>query len=144
MRIKELFAKDIDRSINGVIKVGQDDEALIEQELSEYVITRELAGHFADFFESYTAAIDVPTDKMGVWITGFFGSGKSHFLKMLSYLLANRAVAGKPAIDYFDGKIDDAMVLSQMKRAVSVPTEAILFNIDSKIAALESLIDRID
>lgn len=132
MRIKELFAKDIDRSINGVIKVGQDDEALIEQELAEYVVTRELARHFADFFESYTAAMDVPTDKIGVWITGFFGSGKSHFLKMLSYLLANRVVAGRRAIDYFDGKIDDAMVLSQMKRAVGVPTEAILFNIDSK------------
>lgn len=132
MRIKDLFAKDIDRSINGVIKVYQDDEALIEQELSEYVVTRELARHFADFFESYTTAIDVPTGNMGAWITGFFGSGKSHFLKMLSYLLANRVVAGKPAIDYFDGKIEDAMVLSQMKRAVSIPTEAILFNIDSK------------
>lgn len=132
MQIKDLFEKDIDRSINGVVKVAQDDEALIKQELSEYVITTELSRHFADFFESYTQAIDVPTDKIGVWITGFFGSGKSHFLKMLSYLLSNRVVDGNAAIDYFDGKVEDPMVFSQMKRAASIPTESILFNIDSK------------
>ncbi|MDO4443489.1 MAG: BREX system P-loop protein BrxC [Slackia sp.] len=132
MQIKELFDKDIDRFINGVIKVGQDDEISIGQELSEYVITRELSKHFAAFFETYTHAIDVPTDRIGVWISGFFGSGKSHFLKMLSYLLPNKMAAGKRAIDYFDGKVEDAMVYSQMKRACSIPTEAILFNIDDK------------
>ena len=81
MIIQDLFSKDINRNINGVVKVSQDDEASIKQELSEYVVTRELQRHFADFFESYTAAIDVPTDRVGVWISGFFGSGKSHFLK---------------------------------------------------------------
>ncbi|WP_251231669.1 BREX system P-loop protein BrxC [Adlercreutzia aquisgranensis] len=132
MEIKQLFEKDINRSINGVIKVGQDDEALVKQELSEYVVTRELARHFADFFENYSSAIDQPTDKIGVWITGFFGSGKSHFLKMLSYLLSNRVVDGTPAIDYFDGKVQDPMVYNMMRRSVGVPTEAILFNIDTK------------
>lgn len=132
MKVKELFEKDIDRSINGVVKVSQNDEASISQELSEYVITRELSKHFATFFENYTRAVDVPTDKIGVWISGFFGSGKSHFLKMLSYLLANNVTAGKHAIDYFDGKVEDALVYSQMKRACAVPTEVILFNIDDK------------
>ena len=132
VQIKELFEKDINRSINGVVKVSQDDEASISQELSEYVITRELSKHFAGFFENYTRAIDVPTDKIGVWISGFFGSGKSHFLKMLSYLLSNNVVAGKRAIGYFDGKVEDAMVYSQMKRACAIPTEVILFNIDDK------------
>lgn len=132
MIIKDLFAKDINRSINGVIKVSQNDEASIQQELSEYVVTRELQGHFASFFENYEEALDLPTDKIGVWISGFFGSGKSHFLKMLSYLLANEEVAGKRAIDYFDGKMQDSLVYSKMRRCAEVPTEAILFNIDSK------------
>ena len=122
MQISNLFAKDINRSINGVIKVNQDDTESMRQELSEYVITSELSRHFSDFFEVYDRAIDVPTDKIGVWISGFFGSGKSHFLKMLSYLLSNKVVDGMPAIEYFDGKVADPMIYSQMKRASSIPT----------------------
>lgn len=132
MIIQDLFSKDINRNINGVVKVSQDDEASIKQELSEYVVTRELQRHFADFFESYTAAIDVPTDRVGVWISGFFGSGKSHFLKILSYLLANKEIAGQKPIDYFADKMLDPIVYSHMKRACEMPTEAILFNIDDK------------
>lgn len=77
------FQKDIHRNINGVIKVGQLDSENIRQELEEYVVTRELDKHFHTFFDRYTNAISNPTDKMGIWISGFFGSGKSHFLKIL-------------------------------------------------------------
>lgn len=134
MIIKDLFAKPIDRDIKGVIKVGQDDSANIKQELEEYVVTRELQKHFRDFFESYKRGVIGNTDKMGVWISGFFGSGKSHFLKILSYLLANKEVDGKKAIDYFidDNKISDSLVLADMRLAATVPTDVILFNIDSK------------
>ena len=83
MQVRELFYKDIERDIKGVIKIGQDDEAYIHQELDEYVVTKELSKHFSDFFDSYNKSIDNYTDKMGVWISGFFGSGKSHFLKIL-------------------------------------------------------------
>lgn len=134
MNIKELFAKPIDRDIKGVIKVGQDDNANVRQELEEYVVTRELQKHFAEFFSSYKRGITGTTDKMGVWISGFFGSGKSHFLKILSYLLANKTVDGKAAVDYFieDQKIVDSAVLADMRLAASVPTDVILFNIDSR------------
>ena len=130
MKIQTMFQKDINRDINGVIKVAQDDEKSLHQELSEYIITKELRRHFRTFFDNYTKAIDLPTDKMGVWISGFFGSGKSHFLKMLSYLLSNRKVQGVPAIDYFKDKFDDPMMYAQAVRSVSIPTESILFNID--------------
>lgn len=134
MYIKNMFAKPIDRNIKGVIKVGQADDENVKQELEEYVVTRELQKHFADFFSSYKKGIVGNTDAMGVWISGFFGSGKSHFLKILSYLLDNRIVDGKSAIEYFidDNKIKDQMVLADMKLAASIPTDAILFNIDSK------------
>lgn len=132
MHIRDIFDKDINRSINGVIKVQQSDEESVKQELSEYVVTRELQGHFAHFFESYARALDVPTDKIGVWISGFFGSGKSHFLKMLSYVLENGEVGGKRVIDYFDGKLKDPLVYENMRRCAEVPTEAMLFDIDAK------------
>lgn len=134
MIIKNMFAKSIDRDIKGVIKVGQDDNVNIQQELEEYVVTRELQKHFRDFFASYKKGINENTDKMGVWISGFFGSGKSHFLKILSYLLANKEVNGKKAFDYFveDSKILDPMVLADMRLASTIPTDVVLFNIDSK------------
>ena len=132
MKIKDMFYKDINREIKGVIKIGQEDDSNVYQELDEYVVTRELSKHFSDFFESYKKGIVGHTDKMGVWISGFFGSGKSHFLKILSYLLENKEVKGKKAVDYFDGKIKDPMVLADMKLAGNTSCDVILFNIDSK------------
>lgn len=134
MKIGQMFAKPIDRDMKGVIKVGQDDNLNMQQELEEYVVTRELQKHFRDFFDSYKRGIHGNTDKMGVWISGFFGSGKSHFLKILSYLLENKVVNGKTALQYFeeDNKIKDRMVLADMRLAATVPTDVVLFNIDSK------------
>lgn len=134
MQIREMFAKPIDRDLQGVIIVGQDETANVKQELEEYVVTRELQKHFADFFASYKTGIIGNTSKTGVWISGFFGSGKSHFLKILSYLLENKEIAGKKAIDYFvdDNKIADPMVLADMQLAANTPTDVVLFNIDSK------------
>ena len=132
MKLQQIYKSDIDRDINGVIKVAQDDERSIEQELREYIITKELKKHFNTFFDNYERSLDNPTDKIGVWISGFFGSGKSHFLKILSYLLSNDIVAGKHAIEYFADKFEDPMVYAQLERLTKVPTETILFNIDSK------------
>jgi uncharacterized protein (UPF0335 family) len=134
MQIKDIFAKPIDRDIQGVIIVGQDENANAKQELEEYVVTKELQKHFADFFSAYKKGIIATTPKMGVWISGFFGSGKSHFLKILSYVLENRKVAGKFAIDYFkeDKKIIDPIVLADMQLAADTSTDVVLFNIDSK------------
>lgn len=137
MKIQNMFEKKIDRDIKGVIKVGQSDEENIYQELDEYVVTKELRKHFRDFFENYEKGIDGYTDKMGVWISGFFGSGKSHFLKILSYILKNSEVEGKRAIEYFtDGKkIDDSMLIAKMTKAGTISSDVMLFNIDSKGSA---------
>ena len=138
--MKEMFEKEIDRDIQGVIIVGQSEAENVAQELDEYVVTKELQKHFADFFSAYKKGIAGTTPKMGVWISGFFGSGKSHFLKILSYLLANKSVGDKKAIDYFaddsltEGKpkIVDRIVLADMKLAADTDTDVVLFNIDAK------------
>ena len=141
MKIKELFKRPIDRPINGVIKAEQFDAESVWQELEEYVVTKELDVHLRKFFGAYLNAIDNSRDadvasKVGVWVSGFFGSGKSHFIKILSYLLENREVTKgsqtKRAIEFFEEKIQDAMLAADIKRAVSSNTDVILFNIDSK------------
>ena len=132
MKLQNIYSKDINRNINGVIKADQNDDANLQQEFSEYIVTKELRKHFSAFYSKYSKSIEEPTDDIGVWISGFFGSGKSHFLKILSYLLENKEVAGKKAIEYFEEKIDDPMMFAQMEQCCKVPTESILFNIDVK------------
>lgn len=132
MKIRELFSKKIDRPINGVIKVGQDDLDNIYQELSEYVVTKEINRHFDDFYNAYAKCLDGPTDKMGVWIAGFFGSGKSHLLKIISYLLENKEVHGRTTLDFFKEKIADPMLFATIGRSTRGSVDVILFNIESK------------
>ncbi|MCD6185271.1 MAG: BREX system P-loop protein BrxC, partial [Deltaproteobacteria bacterium] len=143
MQIKEIFKKDISRPINGVVKADQLDEAVVWQELDEYVVTRELDKHLRKFISAYLSAIDnthdpVITSRIGVWVSGFFGSGKSHFIKILSYLLGNHNTvnpetgAEKKAVDFFNDKITDPMLLGDLKRIANIDAEIILFNIDSK------------
>lgn len=138
MQINELFLRDIDRNINGVIKAGQQDRDNVFQELDEYVVTRELDGKFRQLFKHYAASLDSPTDKVGVWISGFFGSGKSHFLKILSYLFENREIENRKAVNFFDEvKLPDALLRADIERVARAAgnTDVILFNIDAKAEA---------
>ncbi|MFM2406352.1 MAG: hypothetical protein RL223_4232 [Pseudomonadota bacterium] len=144
MKINDLFVKKIDRPINGVIKADQRDAESIWQELDEYVVTQQIAGYLRRFFDAYLAAADNPKDpvlaaRMGVWVSGFFGSGKSHFIKILSYLLENIEAhdpvsgATRRAAAFFDHhKIKDPLLLADIERATRGSTDVILFNIDAK------------
>lgn len=131
MHIRDMFVEDINRPINGVIKVDQDAIDVIDQEVREYVVTKELKKHFISFFNYYGDAFDKPTADIGVWISGFFGSGKSHFLKMLSYILENRDVGDVKTIELFRKKFeDDPATFMLIDNATKHNTETILFNID--------------
>ncbi|MCY4587728.1 MAG: BREX system P-loop protein BrxC [Bryobacterales bacterium] len=141
MRIQNLFQKDIFRPINGVVKADQLDASSVWQELEEFVVTKELDRHLRRFFSVYCEAMDKTGDpevagKIGVWVSGFFGSGKSHFIKVLCYLLNNKDHTHhgqtRRAVEFFDSKIKDAILLGDIKRAVASHSEVILFNIDSK------------
>jgi hypothetical protein len=144
MKIQDLFVKPIERPINGVIKADQRDAESIWQELDEYVVTKQLTDYFRSFFDAYLAAADRPNDpvvssRMGVWVSGFFGSGKSHFIKILSYLLENGEAENpatgekKRAAQFFDaGKIRDPLLLADIERAINGTADVLLFNIDSK------------
>ncbi len=127
MTLKTLFKKPVNRQIEGVIKA--DDEANLRLELEEYVLTNEVAKRLESFLEAYNKYEGVN----GVWISGFFGSGKSHLLKMLALILENKQIDGANALDMFLPKCTNNEILrADLNRAVSIPSKSILFNIDQK------------
>lgn len=136
MQIKELFVKPIDRVIHKVVDVGNADSDIIQTEIEEYVITNEVNQHLHKLLEVYTSGQRV--NSIGVWIAGYFGSGKSHLLKMLSFLLTNRTFTTstqqtRSTVDIFAEKVwNDALLSGQIKRIADIPSESILFNIDQQ------------
>ncbi|MBK6446465.1 MAG: hypothetical protein IPF81_14560 [Bacteroidetes bacterium] len=98
MKQQDLYLKDITRHIEGVIKA--DDEEYIIDEVNEYVITREIEKHLSYFFSEYIKK----NYNDSVWISGFFGSGKSHLLKMLSLILENKIIGESKCGEIFRRK----------------------------------------
>ena len=132
MDMKGLYAKDIFRSIDGVIKA--DDASKVASEVDEYVMTSEIRSGISRILDAWNQ-VDAPSN--GVWIAGFFGSGKSHLLKMLSFLLGEQAgsqpVTREEVERAFEQKIaGDETVIADLKRSLHTPTRAVLFNIDAK------------
>lgn len=127
MRLSGIFAKPVNRNIEGVIKA--DDEASLKTEVEEFVVTREVEKRLSDFLEAYNDY----QGANGVWISGFFGSGKSHLLKMLALLLENRPIDGQRSLDLFLPKCKGNEILAaEIRRAVAIPSKSVLFNIDQK------------
>ena len=129
MRLHEIFAKDVGRSIEGVIKA--DDVAHLGTEVDEYVLTNEAAKGLQAVLEEYTDY----TNANGVWISGFFGSGKSHLLKMLAHLLGDvegQAFSRERVSESFRGKAEDAFLPASLAKAARIPGKSLLFNIDQK------------
>jgi len=127
MKLIDLFEKDINRTIETVVKA--DDQDHILDEVVEYVVTNEVAKKIGDFFSAYNDY----RGANGVWISGFFGSGKSHLLKILSYVLENREFNGYRLGELFAEKIEnDSILKGDILSATRCPSESILFNIDQQ------------
>lgn len=127
MRLSAIFKRPVGRNIEGVIKA--DDEASLKTEVEEFVVTREVERRLSDFLEAYNDY----QGANGAWISGFFGSGKSHLLKMLALLLENRTIDGHRTLDLFVPKCEGNEILAaEIRRAVKIPSRSILFNIDQK------------
>ena len=129
MLLNEIFDKDVQRPIEGVIKA--DDTAHLGVEVDEYVLTNEAAKGLEQLLEAYTKY----TNANGVWISGFFGSGKSHMLKMLAHLLGD--VEGQEfdraeVSETFRSKSTDAFLPPLLAKAERIPAKSLLFNIDQK------------
>ncbi|WP_155853802.1 BREX system P-loop protein BrxC [Arthrobacter sp. H5] len=128
-QINEIFAKNIQRPIEGVIKA--DDTSQLGVEVEEYVLTNEAAKGVEQVLEAYTNY----TNANGVWISGFFGSGKSHLLKMLAHLLGDIEGHDYPrskVSEHFRDKANDAFLPALIARSDSIAARSLLFNIDQK------------
>ena len=97
--IKTLFANDIHRRIEEVIKVDQTSDDILRDEINEYVVTDAIRSHYTNIFDAYRETPNKPHEGIAIWVSGFFGSGKSSFAKMLGLSIENRSVAGVPAGD---------------------------------------------
>ena len=139
----DLFARDIDKKINGVIKAN--DEKELVDEVDEYVLTGEIQQNLETFLEEYNDPANHTQN--GAWISGFFGSGKSHLLKMLSHILGDvprglvdseaqsQPLSRESIVHSFIAKAneqDNAMLAGELERALTIPATSILFNIDQK------------
>jgi len=130
--IKDLFANDISRRIEEVIKVDQADEQIIRDELAEYVVTDSIRGHLTEVLESYWETPKKPHEGVAIWVSGFFGSGKSSFAKYLGLGLQNRTIGGVGAAKLLAKRIGDTkaeVLLSNI--AEQIPTEAVIFDVST-------------
>jgi hypothetical protein len=130
--IKTLFANDIHRRIEEVIKVDQADEEIIRDEINEYVVTDAIREHYTGILEAYRETPNKPHEGIAIWVSGFFGSGKSSFAKMLGLAVANRPVAGEPAAERFAARAGDKK-LSVLLTAITekIPTHAVIFDVST-------------
>ena len=133
MHLNEIFSKDVQRPNEGVIKA--DDITHLGTEVDEYVLTNEASKGLELLLEAYTNY----TNANGVWISGFFGSGKSHLLKMLAYLLGDVDGDDFPreeVLESFQRKATDAFLPALLSKTARIPAKSLLFNIDQKAALI--------
>jgi hypothetical protein len=136
MKVGQLFLANIGRDINPVIKVADYTEAELQSELEDYVVTDVIEKDLLDFLDHYTETRQKQTDRVGVWISGYVGAGKSHFAKLLGLLAANLQVAGRAAIDRFRPRLATCRQAREIERhlyevATFLHTEVIGFQIDA-------------
>ncbi len=130
--IEYLFANDISRRIEEVIKVDQADERIIRDELAEYVVTDTIRGHLIEVLERYWDTPNRPHEGVAVWVSGFFGSGKSSFAKYLGLALQNRTVVGEKAARLLCERIGDTKAEVLLNNiAEQIPTEAVIFDVST-------------
>lgn len=139
MKIGEIFKRDPEREIKSVILA--QDESTIETEVDEFVLTNDTARQLSEFLEEFIEGND--PQAIGAWFSGFFGSGKSHLLKIVSHLIGEVASSGisrEKVIEAFQAKAQEtaqgAFLQGQLAKLKGVNAKVVLFNISSNFQAI--------
>ncbi|MBK7967322.1 MAG: hypothetical protein IPK10_19950 [Bacteroidetes bacterium] len=129
MFIKDILTIDLSEDIKNVIDLEDISEAAIQSEIESYIITDGLAKEYGSFVSTYTSNII----ETGVWLSGFYGSGKSYFGKLLGYMMSNRIISGTPARDRilqrFIGVDDEALVKNSIAKLNSINSRVVFMDI---------------
>jgi hypothetical protein len=128
--VGDLLARDLSRRIEEIVKVDQADEESVHTEVTEYVATESIKDQYAHLLKAVAEAPAEPHEGVGVWVSGFFGSGKSSFAKLFGYALANKTVLGSSFSDLFKRQLQDSR-LGELLDFVNarVPTEVVMFDV---------------
>ena len=105
--LKDLYDKPINRAVNPAVSATKFDPETERIEIQEYVFTDEIMNGLFRILNAIKN--NEPYDHIGIWIDGYYGSGKSHFLKYLDYCITprtqeaalNRFLQAVKAIDPF-------------------------------------------
>ena len=136
MNINDIFRREIGREIKEVIKV--DDEGSVLEEIEEYVPTDHIKQELTEALEKYQETIQNPSEEINIWISGFFGSGKSSFAKVFGYLLANPSVGSTTVCERFFNLNDLAAAQSLLNTIHELgPTESVLLDLNTTPNALD-------
>jgi predicted ATPase len=142
MLLKEIYDRDINRDINPAVVVSNKDQQTIEAEIKEYVFTKEL---IEKLYLVISTVLTQKSGKTGIWINGYYGSGKSHFIKYVHYLLDTETTeiafeAFEKAVenDYDEMKPDanQDITLSNIrllkKKVLGTKSDNIMFNVEDE------------
>jgi len=128
--IGDILSRDLNRKIEEIIQVDQADQQSVYSEITEYIATDSIRDQYAALLKAIAESPSELQESVGVWVSGFFGSGKSSFAKNLGYAIENRKVLGQDFAVLFKVQIADERVANLVdlinKR---FPTEVILFDI---------------
>ena len=128
--IAELFEKPIDRTIEEVIKVDQTNENAVRTELEEYIATDSIRSQFVEVYREIAEGASNPREGIGMWISGFFGSGKSSFAKILGYTVANTKVGDTTAAALFKKVAGDEKISAFLDSInARIPFESVIFDV---------------
>ncbi|GIX04293.1 MAG: hypothetical protein KatS3mg114_0162 [Planctomycetaceae bacterium] len=128
--IGDLLTRDLSRKIEEIIQVDQADEQSVHAEISEYVATDSIREQYYHLLKAMAEAPTDPHESVGVWVSGFFGSGKSSFAKNLGYALQNRTVLGTKFAELFKQQLGDDRISNLLDLInTNTPTEVILFEV---------------
>lgn len=130
--IRNLFDRPIDRRMEEVIKVDNTKDEDLRNEIDEYVVTDAIGKYYSDILETYLETPNKPHEGIAIWVSGFFGSGKSSFAKMLGLAIENRAVDGTPASERFARRTSDKKLEVLLNTiAEKIPTHAVIFDVST-------------